>query len=137
MPEWLQFDNNTIWWIAGTSILTVLVFLIAGPLLVIRIPPDYFTHGRFRRQLWANRHLVLRMVLLTGKNILGCIFVAAGIVMLVLPGQGILTILIGIMLLDFPGRYPLMRRIVARPQVIRTLNWIRRRSGRSPLYLED
>ncbi len=137
MLEWIQFDNNTIWWIAGTSILTVLVFLIAGPLLVIRIPPDYFAHGRFRRQLWANRHLVLRMVLLTGKNILGCIFVAAGIVMLVLPGQGILTILIGIMLLDFPGRYPLMRWIVARPQVIRTLNWIRRRSGRSPLYLED
>jgi hypothetical protein len=136
MLEWLQMDKNTIWWIAGASFMTILVFLIVVPLLVIRIPPDYFAHGKFRRKLWANRHLVLRMVLLIGKNILGCVFVTAGIVMLVLPGQGILTILAGTMLLDFPGKYRLVRWIVARPNVMRTLNWLRRRSGRTPFYLE-
>jgi len=136
MLEWLQIDKNTIWWIARASFMTILVFLIVVPLLVTRIPSDDFAHGRFRRTLGANRHLVFRMVLLIGKNILGCVFVEAGIVMLVLPGQGILTILAGIMLLDFPGRYRLVRWIVARPQVIRTLNWLRRRAGRTPFYLE-
>ena len=136
MLEWLQIDKNTIWWIAGASFMTILVFLIVVPLLVTRIPSDDFAHGRFRRTLGANRHLVFRMVLLIGKNILGCVFVEAGIVMLVLPGQGILTILAGIMLLDFPGRYRLVRWIVARPQVIRTLNWLRRRAGRTSFYLE-
>jgi len=71
------------------------------------------------------------MVLLIGKNLLGCVIIVAGIVMLVLPGQGILTILAGIMLLDFPGKYRLLRWIVARPQVLRTLNWLRRRAGRA------
>ena len=136
MIEWLQIDKNTIWWIAGVSFMTILVFLIVVPLLVTRIPSDYFAHGRFHKKLWADHHLVLRMVLLTGKNLLGYVFVAAGIVMLVLPGQGILTILAGIMLLDFPGKYRLVRWIVGRPQVLRTLNWLRRRAGRSPLYLE-
>lgn len=136
MPEWLQIAKNPIWWIAGASFITILAFLIVVPLLVIRIPSDYFAQGRCPRKLWANRHLALRLVLLIGKNILGCLFVAAGIAMLVLPGQGTLTILAGILLLDFPGRYRLVRWIIARPQVIQTLNWLRRRAGRTPFYLE-
>ena len=136
MLELLQGDENKIWWIAAASSVTFVAFLVIVPLLVIRIPPDYFAHGRSHKRLWAEHHLVLRMVLLIGKNLLGYVFVAAGIVMLVLPGQGILTILAGIMLLNFPGKYRLVRWIVARPQVLRTLNWIRRRVGRSPLYLK-
>jgi len=136
MLEWLQGYENKIWWIAGASILTLLAFLIVIPLLAIRIPSDYFAHERFHKKLWADHHLVLRMVLLTGKNLLGYVFVGVGIVMLVLPGQGMLTILAGIMLLDFPGRYRLVRWIVARPQVLRTLNWLRWRAGRPSLYLE-
>jgi hypothetical protein len=136
MLEWLQSDENKIWWIAGASILTFLAFLVVVPLLAVRIPSDYFAHGNFHKKLWADHPLVLRMVLLIGKNLLGYVFVAAGIVMVVLPGQGILTILAGIMLLDFPGKYRLVRWIVGRPQVLRTLNWLRRRAGRPPLYLE-
>ncbi len=137
MLEWMQIDQNTIWWMVGASILTFLAFLIIIPILVVRIPADYFSHGKYHKKLWANHHLVLRMVLLIGKNILGSIFLLAGILMLVLPGQGLLTVLAGIMLLDFPRRHRLVRWIVARPQVLETLNWIRRRAGRSPLYLED
>jgi len=136
MLKWLQIDENTIWWIAGASFLTFLAFLILIPLLAVRIPSDYFARGKVHRKLWANQHLVLRMVLLIGKNLLGCVFIVAGIVMLVLPGQGILTILAGIMLLDFPGKFRFLRWIVGRPQVLRTLNWLRRRAGRAPLYLE-
>jgi hypothetical protein len=136
MFEWLQVDKNTFWWIAGASIPTFLAFLIIVPFLVVRIPSDYFAHGRFHKKLWAYRHLVLRTILLIGKNILGCVFVAAGFIMLFLPGQGLLTILAGILLLDFPGKYRLVRWIVARPQVLQTLNWLRRRAGRPPLYVE-
>ena len=137
MLEWLQIDQNTMWWMIGASILTFLAFLIIVPILIVRIPSDYFSHGRFHRRLWTNHHLSLRMILLIGKNILGCIFIAAGLLMLLLPGQGLLTILAGIMLLDFPGKYRLVRSIVARPQVLQTLNWLRRRAGKSPLYVEN
>jgi len=137
MLEWLKIDQNAIWWMVGASILTFLAFLIIVPILIVRVPSDYFSHGRLQKRLWTNPHLALRMILLIGKNILGCIFIAAGLLMLLLPGQGLLTILAGIMLLDFPGKYRLVRWIVARPQVLQTLNWLRRRTGKSALYLED
>jgi len=67
----------------------------------------------------------------TSENIL------AGIAMLVLPGQGLLSILIGVTLLNFPGKYALERRIVGRPAVSRTLNRIRARARRPPLEIPD
>jgi hypothetical protein len=75
-------------------------------------------------------------MLLTAKNLLGYILIAAGIVMLVLPGQGTLTILIGILLVDFPGKYRLERWVVGRGPVLQSINWFRRRAGRPPLLLE-
>lgn len=137
MVEWLQGNANILWWIAGASALTFLAFLIGIPWLVVQIPPDYFAHERFNRRLWAGRPVILRMVLLTAKNLLGCLFVVAGTAMLVLPGQGILTLLAGIVLLDFPGKHRLVRWIVAHPQVLRTMNWLRHQAGRPPLYLDQ
>jgi len=55
--------------------------------------------------------------------------------MLVLPGQGLLTILLGVTLVNFPGKYALERRIVSRPSVANTLNRIREAVGRNPLEL--
>ena len=75
-------------------------------------------------------------MLVIGKNVLGAIFVVAGIIMLVLPGQGIFTILIGIMLLDFPGKYQFERWIVARRPVFQSINWLRQRAGRAALVLD-
>ena len=71
-----------------------------------------------------------------GKNLLGYIFVVAGLIMLVLPGQGIFTILIGVMLLNFPGKYQLEQWIVARRPVLHSINWLRRRAGRAALVLD-
>jgi hypothetical protein len=71
------------------------------------------------------------------KNLLGYILIVAGILMLVLPGQGTWTIVVGIMLLNFPGKYKLERWIVSRGPVLRSINWVRRRAGRDPLVLEE
>jgi len=80
---------------------------------------------------------VMRCVLLVGKNLLGCIFLGAGMAMLVLPGPGVLTILVALTLLDFPGKFRLERWIVARRPLLGTINWLRRRAGRTPLALEE
>jgi len=76
-------------------------------------------------------------MLLIGKNALGYILIVAGIVMLALPGQGILAILIGIMLLNFPGKFRLERWIITRRPVIRSINWLRQRAKRAPLVLDE
>lgn len=137
MLELIRAHEAAIMWIAGTSIVAFIATLIAVPLLVVRIPSDYFAHGRRPRRRWANRHQLVRGVLLAGKNLLGYMLFAAGIAMLVLPGQGILTMLLGFILVDLPGKYRFERWLIARPLVLRSINLLRRRAGHDPLVLEE
>jgi len=69
------------------------------------------------------------------KNVVGWLLVGAGVAMLVLPGQGILTLLVGLTLVNFPGKRDLELWLVRRVPVRRALDWIRRRAGRPPLQL--
>jgi len=133
MIEWIRSNETAFWWLAASTIITFLATLIAVPILVVRIPSDYFSRKKRHGKLRANHHPIVRAMLMIGKNALGFILVVAGIIMLVLPGQGIFTILIGIMLLNFPGKYQLERWIAARRPVLRSINWLRRRAGRAPL----
>jgi hypothetical protein len=69
--------------------------------------------------------------------VLGAVFLLAGLAMLFTPGQGLLTILMGIMLLNFPGKQRLELAIVRRPAVLKSINWVRGRAGRPPLQLPE
>ncbi len=105
--------------------------------ILVRIPPDYFHRGR-PRNLWANRHPAVRFLGLLGKNLLGVVLVVLGILMSLpaVPGQGILTILLGIMLLDFPGKRDLEHKLVSRPKVLHTINRLRHKFGKPSLILD-
>jgi hypothetical protein len=137
MIDWIQGHEAVIWWMTGTSIITFIATLIAIPWLIVRIPSDYFSHRRRFRKLWADKHPAIRVVLLIGKNLLGYILIVTGIIMLVLPGQGMLTLLIGIIFIDIPGKYQFERWIVTRPPVFRSINWLRLRAQRALLILEE
>jgi hypothetical protein len=78
---------------------------------------------------------VLHLLGLLGKNLLGIVLVCTGVAMLVFPGQGILTILIGLMLINFPGKRALEQRLVRRPAVLRTMNWMRAKAHQPALEL--
>ena len=137
MNEWIQANDTLLWWLAALSAMTFLATLIAVPMLVVRLPSDYFSYRKRRRAPWADQHPAVRLTLLVAKNTLGGVFVVCGIAMLLLPGQGILTILIGVVLLDFPGKYRLQRWVVGHGPVFRSINWLRRRRGREPIALDD
>lgn len=106
--------------------------LIAIPILLVRMPVDYFDERRPRGRIRTN-HVVLRIAVDVFRNLIGIVLVLAGIAMIVLPGQGLLTILLGLSLVDFPGRNKLERRIYGRPVVLRTINSIRAKFGKPPL----
>lgn len=55
--------------------------------------------------------------------------------MLVLPGQGILTILIGLGIMNFPGKFAVERWFVERKGVMFSINWIRQKTKHPPLQL--
>jgi len=121
----IRAHEAVIWWLTAISVLTFVGSLIAIPWLVVRIPPDYFLHRRSLLELGNSSHLLLRWCVVVAKNVIGLLFVLAGIAMLLLPGQGIITMLVGLMLLDFPGKFALERWLIERPAVLRTINWIR------------
>ena len=73
---------------------------------------------------------------MVAKNVVGIVFVVVGLVLLLLPGQGLLMILIGLLLMDFSGKRRLERRIVARPAILKAMNAMRRRRGHPPLVVD-
>jgi hypothetical protein len=133
--DWIQNHETVMWWLASASIIFFLASLIAAPVVAIKIPPDYFTKPRKDRKILAVRNPVLKTGLKVVKNIVGYVFIVAGLLMLVLPGQGVLTILIGAILADFPGKDRMLIWLVRRRSVIKSINWLRKRAKAKPLEL--
>ena len=136
MFEWIEDNAALFGWLAVLSAIAFAGSLLALPWLVAQIPRDYFLTGVPHRLPWADRHPFVRCAFVIGKNVLGVVFLLAGIAMLLLPGQGLLTIAVALVLLDFPGKGRLLRRIVAQPTVFNALNWLRKRSGCEPLIVD-
>jgi hypothetical protein len=118
-------------------LITFVGSLVLMPLIVARLPTDYFHHRRRTPRFARNRHPAVHVTLVASKNLIGVLLILGGLAMLVLPGQGVLTILIGIALTNFPGKYRLEKAIVRQPSVFRSLNWIRRKMHKPPLLPPD
>ena len=136
MFEWFYNNETLLWWLLVASFITFITTLIAVPVILARLPEDYFSLPDRHRMPWSNRHPVLRIPLILVKNMMGIMFVLAGLLMLALPGQGILTIIIGLALMGFPGKYHAERWIVSRHSVLRLINWIRRKAAKPPLIVK-
>jgi hypothetical protein len=134
MEAWLSRDALLSLFVL--SIVCFVISLIAIPILLVRLPPHYFDE-RHPRTWMAAHHPVLRIIGLVLKNVAGMAFLFAGFLMLFLPGQGLLTMLIGVSLMDFPGKRTLERKIVGQPAVLRTINLLREKFNRPPLTVED
>lgn len=120
-------------WVSALSALTFIGSLIAVPIIVTRIRADYF-EDPYRHEPGLQRgHPAVYVTVRVLKNLLAVILVAGGVLMLVLPGQGLLTILIGVGVSDFPGKFRLERRLVALPGILAGINWIRRKAHVEPL----
>lgn len=117
-------------------VVTFAISLAIVSFILVKIPSNYFQKNR-PQQFWSKRHPAIRVLGTIGKNILGILLVVLGIVMSIpgVPGQGILTILLGIMLLDFPGRQDLEHKIVSQPRVHKSINRLRHRFGKPELVL--
>lgn len=130
-------DYNWLQLLEILGLLSVLMFvgsLAALPVLVNRLSVDYFVRHRKGRPSPEARNPTLALLYYVFRNVFGSGLVLAGIVMLVLPGQGILTILIGICVMDFPGKHTLIERAVRFERVRNSLNWMRKKGGK-PAFL--
>jgi hypothetical protein len=152
MPDWIAawvpgWAEPILGWLLHPVVITTLgagsvALFLAGtlglPLLVARMPADYFSaRERIRYRLERPRPCLVRRMLHFLRNLLGLVLLLAGVAMLVLPGQGLLTILVALLLIDFPAKHRIQRRLLLRPGVLRSVNHLRRRAGRPPLQRQD
>jgi hypothetical protein len=120
---------------AGIFLLTFMISLAVCGALIIALPPRYFVDDH---KLWSGRHPLIRSFGIIGKNLLGVLLIVVGALLSVpgMPGQGILTIAIGVVLLDIPGKHRLVRSIVKRRGVLRSINRFRAWFGRPALVVD-
>lgn len=131
--DWAEANDALLWWLFAASLVLILLTPIGVVWAVIRLPANYFTEEGRRPLETFKQHFALRMVTLLVKNLLGVVLLLAGLVMLLVPGQGLLTIAVGLILVDFPGKFRLERWLATRQPVWRSLNWLRERAGREKL----
>lgn len=131
--QWAEANGELLGWLFVGSIVSLVMCALLLPVIVLRLPADYFASARDRQ---PPPRTLLGWGWRIGKNVLGVLFLLAGIAMLVLPGQGLLTMLIGLMLINFPGKRRLERRIVSRPAILRILDNLRARRSLPPLIVD-
>jgi hypothetical protein len=131
--QWFADNEALLAWLFVGSIASLVLCAVLLPIIVVRLPADYFSP---RREHTPVLKTVWHWLWHIAKNVLGVVFVLAGLAMLVLPGQGLLTILIGLLLLDFPGKRRIERLLVRRPSILGLLNRMRERRGRPPLIVD-
>jgi hypothetical protein len=131
--SWIDSHPTLTVVLATVSVASFIGSILLLHALVAAMPEDYFVDSKRHHSRFHHLHPILYVGLRVLKNGLGWLLIVAGIVMLVLPGQGLLTILVGLVLSDFPGKFTLERRLAGNRKVMEAFNWLRRRVGRPPL----
>jgi len=142
MIQWLtEFWNSLTW---GSILLGIGLFLAslaisfgAIAFVMVKIPPNYFS-SHYKRDFLPGSPWLVRWGAVIAKNIFGVFLVILGIILSLpgVPGQGILTILLGLIMLDIPGKRPLEAKIIERPTVLAALNRLRAKYDKPPLIVD-
>lgn len=130
MINLLDEHINLLTWMTIFSVIIFVVTLAITPFIVAAIPDNYFEQNKRPKPLYKKRSLNWLIKKLF-KNILGITLLLSGIVMLILPGQGILTLMIGLFLIDYPGKYQLEKTLLSYPVILNSINWLRRKQRKN------
>lgn len=135
IQQWIQANEQLLQLLGSLSLILLALTLVALALVVITLPTNYFTRDHREPSSLAHPHPLPWRGLSLLKNLLGILFILLGIALLVLPGQGALTILIGLTMTNFPGKYRLERRMMRQRAINKTLNQIRKLANKPPLEI--
>jgi len=120
--ELFEAYRSLIIWFGSVSLFIFLFSLLTIKWLVALIPEDYFINKKVSRIRSTNP--LLWYIILIIKNVIGYSLILGGIMMLVLPG-----------LSNYPGKYSIERKFIAIPSVLKSINWLRKKSDKPPLNL--
>src|SRR5215203_1560382 len=135
----VQFWQALTWGqIIWTLVFTIVTIIISYGIIVIgmiKIPADYFSSS-YAKEIKSDKHFSIRWTALIVKNFIGFLLIIAGVIMLFTPGPGVPTILLGLIMMDIPGKRPLEAKLISRPMVLSAVNDLRARYNKPPLVMD-
>ncbi len=136
LNQWFNANEQLLFWVGIGSAVMLVGSILALPWLVGQIPTDYFSHQQPPTAIAFQGHPLLGFSFHLLRNLLALVLIVAGFLMLFLPGQGLLTLLLGVMVSHFPGKYRLEQWFIRQPGILNALNWFRQKGGHTPLILK-
>jgi hypothetical protein len=118
------------------SVGLLFVSVVAIGIVLVRLPENYFARPRCPWWRHPEEWTGLDIARTTAKSLAGAILMIVGILLAAVPGvpgQSLLTVFMGLFLVDFPGKYRLQCWILRRRGISRRVNRLRIRFGRGPL----
>lgn len=133
--SWSSMNSDLLFLLGSLSIFILIISVFMMVLIISFLPEDYFKseNRNLISSVQNSRYPLLKLLLLITKNFFGVLLLLSGILMLVLPGQGILTIITGLVFIDYPGKYKFERKLLRQKGVINSINWIRSRLSKPSL----
>ena len=118
---------------ANLIVMSIVFFLLTTGVtigILVRLPADYFIN-RVATECQYGR------ALFTLRNSAGLIVIVFGLILLLplVPGPGLAIVLLGLSIMNFPGKTKMEIRILKFPKVLHAINAIRKRFGREPFSL--
>ena len=135
--SWSSMNSDLLFLLGSLSIFILIISVFMMVLIISFLPEDYFKseNRNLISSVQNSRYPLLKLLVLITKNFFGVLLLLSGILMLVLPGQGILTIITGLVFMDYPGKYKFERKLLKQKGVINSINWIRSRLNKPPLKI--
>ena len=133
--SWSSMNSDLVFLLGSLSIFILIISVFMMVLIISFLPEDYFKseNRNLISSVQNSRYPLLKLLVLITKNFFGVLLLLSGILMLVLPGQGILTIITGLVFMDYPGKYKFERKLLRQKGVINSINWIRSRLSKPSL----
>ena len=133
--SWSSLNSDLLFLLGSLSIFILIISVFMMVLIISFLPEDYFKseNRNLISSVQNSRYPLLKLLVLITKNFFGVLLLLSGILMLVLPGQGILTIITGLVFMDYPGKYKFERKLLRQKGVINSINWIRSRLSKPSL----
>ena len=134
---WASLTVGRVALVAGLFLVSLVFSFAAIAVVMVKIPANYFS-SHYIQDFLPGSPWIVRWGAVVAKNLFGIFLVGLGIILSLpgVPGQGILTILLGLIMIDIPGKRPLEARIIKRPTVLSAVNSLRARFNKPPLILD-
>ena len=132
---WEALTWSKIIWTSVFIVISIIVSYGAIVIGMIKIPADYFSSS-YAKEIRTDQHITIRWTALIVKNVIGFLLIIAGIIMIFTPGPGVPTILLGLIMMDIPGKRPLEARLINRPMVLTAVNDLRAKYNKPPLIMD-